>query len=179
MDGHLDTDNFTLGRGAIVAVKGTGKGLDITADAEIETERITLFGTTYRMKDRLFHVKGKISGKLAQDLSLALSGDVEDVGPGKLGISGNVTGDNGRIVVKGSIDLNRLQVVQAEKGSRLSGRIRGNVTTSWDKEVSVDGTLVCRQCRHFRLGHLPDGRWPLTMAGERISGRKTMGEETT
>ncbi len=171
IDGLVSTENFRLGKGTTISVKGTGTGPDISASAEVSSGNFTLFDTAYKVKGKPVRAMTSIKGKLWPKLSLTLQGEAYPTSTGKLSMSGNMDGREGKIRLKGLIDLGLFEAVQKESLKDLSGSLRGDMDITWGKDVSVNGLLTCRQAAlSIKDASLVlDG--PLHIAGSTLSSK--------
>lgn len=145
LDGFLSTGEFRLGKDTVIKLKGTGVGPDISADTDIRTESLFLFGKTYRLKGKPLQASGRLTARLSQGQSASFAGAVAGVSSGKLSITGKMEGRKGSVRLNGLLDLGRFETVKDGKQEDLAGKVRGNVLIDWAESVSVEGSLHLRQ----------------------------------
>ncbi|HNY66369.1 MAG TPA: AsmA-like C-terminal domain-containing protein [Deltaproteobacteria bacterium] len=169
--GLLDTEDFHMGKGTTVLLKGTGTGTSITATAEVTAESMTLFDMVFRQKDRPIQLKASLKGPLLPEMSLKIQGEAR-VSPGRLGISGLLTDKGADLRLQGSLPLDRFEAVRDGKARPLSGRLRGDLSIAVAEKVFVKGTLVCGNALLPVKGTFVKLTGPVALAGTTLSGKR-------
>lgn len=145
--GVLGSESFSLGKGTVLQIKGTGTGPEVFARADIRTDRFELLGAAYRPRQGSAEAALQVTGRIRPELSLDFTGEILPASPKKLAISGHVAPAQGEVRFEGLLDLNRLVVVQADGHLPLSGEVSGEVNIGWGKEITLHGSLRCTQAR--------------------------------
>lgn len=168
IDGMFTSDKFSLGKGTLVQVRGTGKGPEISASADIRSENFELFGSVYKLKHRPVEAVTNIKGRLRPTLSLDFSGKTLQASPETFTISGHVEDAQGKMRIEGTMNLSELETVQAARSRSLTGEVQGEVNIGWGKRTTVDGSLVCRQAALSMKDSIITVDGPILMSGDTL-----------
>lgn len=172
IDGLTASKDFSMDKGTTVMLKGTGKGLDIDASADISAENLTLLGTSYRLKGKPIKLNARIKGTLGPKLSLAVTGEASGISPGRLAITGTLEDKQDTFKLKGILPLDQFEAVQAQKAVPLSGRLLGDLSIASAEKTKVNGTLGCRNALLPLNSTLLKLEGRVGLAGSVLSGRR-------
>ncbi len=172
VEGLVDTDNFRMDKGTVMRIRGTGIGPDITATAEIRSENVTLFGTSYQRKQKPLLARAKFTGKLWPKMSITMKADTSGLSPETLSLSGTLDSRQGNVRVRGLVGLDQFTVRQSGKDERLSGKIQGNIGIRWDRDVSLDGSLLCRRATVYVKNSPVTLDGPVAFSGNTLASKR-------
>lgn len=165
VDGMPGSERFSFGKGSVLQIRGTGTGPEISARADIRTDRFELLGASYRLKQGSAEAAVHVTGRIRPELSLDFTGGTLPASPEKLAISGHVGPAQGAVRLEGLLDLNHLVAAQADADRALSGEVSGEVIIGWGEETTLHGALSCRQATVSVNGSIITLDGPVLMSG--------------
>ncbi len=179
VDGVLSSERFSFGKGTVLKIRGTGTGPEISARADIRTDRFELLGAAYRLRQNPVEAAVQVTGRIRPELSLDFTGEILPASPEKLAISGHMGPARGAVRLKGLLDLSHLVAVQADADRALSGEVSGEVDIGWGEETTLHGALRCRQAQVSVNGSIITLDGPVLMSGKvlKSSGMQVLADD--
>ncbi len=147
VDGVISSERFSFGKGTVLNIRGTGTGPEISAQADIRTDRFEILGAAYRLRQGSAEATVHVTGRIGPELSLDFTGETLPASPERLAISGHMGPAQGKVRLKGLLDLNHLVSVQADADRQLSGEVSGEMKIGWGDKTTLNGSLRCRQAK--------------------------------
>ncbi len=177
--GVLGPERFSFGKGTLLQIMGTGTGPEISARADLRTDRFELLGAAYRLRQNPVEAAVQVTGRIRPELSLDFTGETLPASPEKLAISGHVGPAQGMVRLEGLLDLDRLVAVQADADRPLSGEVSGEVNIGWGEETTLHGALRCRQAKISVNGSIVTLDGPVLMSGTvlKSSGMQVLADD--
>ena len=166
--GVLSSRKFSFGKGTVLKIRGAGAGPEISARADLRTDRFELFDAAYRLKQGPVNATVQVTGRIRPELSLDFIGETLPDSPEKIAISGQVGSAQGKVRLKGLLDLNHLETMKAGTSQALSGEVSGEVDIGWGKETTLHGSLRFRQAKVSVNGSIVTLDGPVIMSGNAL-----------
>jgi len=129
--------------------EGEGDGADFSGTIEAVAEGVELAGTSYRPRVGEIRGKGGIRGVLWPEMKTVLSDIDVTLDAGRLAVNSRFGEKEGRVNIKGDIDLDRVMTHLSGEYRPLGGTLGTDITVTWNDEITVTGRAECRDALVF------------------------------
>lgn len=168
LEGGFSLEGLSLARDTVLTVDGTSEGGRFSAKAQARSGGFGLAGSHLRFLEGPAVARAGITGTFYPEPSMELTGSILPTAASPLEVSGHAGKAQGRVRIRGLLELARLEAVKGKASRPLSGSIEGEMELGWGRQTTLEGSLAFRQAVLPFGGELVSVDGPLRMAGSTL-----------
>ncbi|MFY9397818.1 MAG: AsmA-like C-terminal domain-containing protein [Desulfomonilia bacterium] len=165
LEGGFILGGLSLDKNTVLMVEGASEGGRFSAEVNARSGGFVLAGSPLRFRGGPAEAHAGITGTLRPERSLEFSGRILPAEALPLEVRGSAGEAEGRVRIRGLLDLARIEAVMGKTGRPLSGEIQGEAEIEWGRQTTLEGSLTFKQAVLPFGGEFVTVDGPLRMEG--------------
>ncbi len=151
--GLKDWETFRLDQDAPFVLSGDGVWPALKGNLELRSREFTLFENRFGPRNGFITARGLLAAELAPVFTLNIPDLAINLSRDTLQASIDMRGDNSRVKLKGTINLDSLKSSGKDTFAPVDGGVEVLMDMAWGEQDAASGTLVFRQARFAYEDH--------------------------